>query len=102
MKTSLTISLDKRRKRSDNSFPIILRLGHFQRTTSIVTGFYVQEMYWDKRKREVKKAFKGVRSVAVLNQELRSKITLGNETIQKLKKSGEIVFNLSCFGKPLD
>jgi integrase/recombinase XerD len=92
MKTSLTLSLDKRRMRSDDSFPIIIRLSHCQRTTSIATGYYVQEIHWDQRKKVVKKAHKGLQSVVELNQELRKKMTSANETILKLRQSGELEY----------
>lgn len=32
MRTSLSLTLDTRRERKDSSFPIIMRVGHFQRT----------------------------------------------------------------------
>lgn len=38
MNTNIKLSLDTRRKKKDNTFPIILRLSHFRKTTSIRLG----------------------------------------------------------------
>ncbi|WP_350286136.1 tyrosine-type recombinase/integrase [uncultured Croceitalea sp.] len=47
MNTSIKLSLDTRRMTQNGCFPIILRLTHFRKTTSIKTGHYVPEEYWD-------------------------------------------------------
>ena len=92
MQTSLNLSLDTRRIRKDSSFPIIIRLGHFQKTTSIATGQSVQEMYWDDSKKLVRRSYKGVQSVQFLNNLLRSELTKAQEIINRLHYKGELDF----------
>ncbi len=92
MQTSLSLSLDTRRIRKDSSFPIIIRLGHFQKTTSIATGQSVQEMYWDDSKKQVRRSYKGVKSVQFLNNLLLSELARAQEIINRLQYKGELDF----------
>tara|TARA_R110002051_G_scaffold280349_1_gene341955 strand:- start:11029 stop:12249 length:1221 start_codon:yes stop_codon:yes gene_type:complete len=92
MQTSLSLSLDTRRIRKDNSYPIIIRLGHFQKTTSIATGQSVQEIYWDNKKKQVRRSFKGVKSVQFLNNLLLSELAKAQEIINRLHFKGELDF----------
>ncbi len=92
MQTSLSLSLDTRRKRKDNSFPIIIRLGHFQKTTSIATGQSVEKMYWDDSKKQVKRSYKGVKSVKFLNNLLLTELAKAQEIVNRLHYKGELDF----------
>ncbi|WP_190810305.1 site-specific integrase [Flagellimonas sp. S3867] len=92
MQTSLKLSLDKRRTRKDGTFPIIIRLGHFQRTTSISTGQSVHEEYWEKSKERVKRSYKGVESVANLNNILIIEKARAQEIINDLYRRNELDF----------
>lgn len=92
MQTSLRLSLDTRRKRKDNSFPIIIRLGHFQKTTSIATGQTVEKIYWDDSKKQVKRSYKGVQSVKFLNNLLLSELAKAQEIINRLHYKEELDF----------
>lgn len=92
MQTSLNLSLDTRRKRKDNTFPIILRLSHFQKTTSIASGQSVQEIYWDDSKKQVRRSYKGVKSVQFLNNLLLSELAKAQEIINRLHYKGELDF----------
>lgn len=92
MQTSLSLSLDTRRIRKDSSFPIIIRLGHFQKTTSIATGQSVQKIYWDDSKKQVRRSYKGVKSVQFLNNLLLSELAKAQEIINRLQYKGELDF----------
>src|SRR5690606_39148698 len=92
MQTSLSLSLDTRRKRKDNSFPIIIRLGHFQKTTSIATGHTIEEIYWDNSKKQVRRSYKGVQSVQFLNNLLLSELSRAQEIVNRLHYNGELDF----------
>ena len=92
MQTSLNLRLDTRRKRKDNSFPIIIRLSHFQRTTSISTGHSVEMEFWDNSKKQVKRSYKGVESVKFLNNLLISDLARAQEIINRLQFKGELKF----------
>ncbi|WP_425222364.1 tyrosine-type recombinase/integrase [Psychroserpens sp.] len=92
MKTSISLSLDTRRKRKDNTFPVILRLGHYQKTTSIATGQYLQEMYWNNSKKQVRSSYKGTESVNFLNNMLISELAKAQDIINRLHYKGELDF----------
>lgn len=92
MQTSLSLSLDTRRKRKDNSFPIIIRLGHYQKTTSIATGQSVEKIYWDDSKKQVKRSYKGVKSVKFLNNLLLTELAKAQEIVNRLHYKGELDF----------
>lgn len=92
MQTSLNLSLDTRRKKRDNSFPIIIRLSHLQKTSSIATGQAVQEKYWDKSNKQVKRSYKGIVSVNFLNNLLLSEIAKAQDIINRLHYNGELNF----------
>ena len=67
MNTYLNLLLDTRRAKKDGSFPIILRLTHLRKTTSIATGFSVKKKDWNVRKGQIKNHYKEVSSVNHLN-----------------------------------
>lgn len=92
MQTSLALSLDMRRRRKDNSFPIIIRLGHFQKTTSIATGQSVPKDFWDDSKKQVRRSFRGVESVSFLNNLLLGELAKAKEIVNRLQHSGELDF----------
>jgi len=90
MKTFLSIILDTRRKKKDGSFPIILRLTHLRKTTSISTGFSVQKIYWDEKKCEIKRNYPEVDSVPRLNNLLLKEKAKANDILNKLYDEGKL------------
>jgi site-specific recombinase XerD len=92
MQTSIRLSLDTRRKRKDNTFPIIIRLGHYQKTTSIAIGLSIQEKYWNESKSEVRGSYKGTESVKFQNNLLLSEVAKAQEIINRLHFKGELDF----------
>lgn len=92
MQTSIRLSLDTRRKRKDNTFPIIMRLGHFQKTTSIAIGQSIQEIHWNETKSQVRSSYKGAESVKFLNNLLLSEVAKAQEIINRLHFKGELDF----------
>jgi len=92
MQTSLKLSIDRRRKRKDDSFPVIIRLSHFQRTTSISTGQAVKSEQWDHQKNQVRKSYKGVSMVSNLNNLLHKELTKAQDIINDLHVKGELNF----------
>ncbi len=85
MKTSLVLSLDTRRSKKDGTFPIILRLTHGRKTTSIAMGFSVLKSEWDDRKKRVKRSYKGVTSINRLNTILAKEKIDAMDIINKLQ-----------------
>jgi len=90
MNTYLTPKLDTRRAKSDGTFPIIIRITHLRKTTSIATGFYVQKADWDDRRGQVKFSYQGAYSVPHLNTILLKELTRANSILNKLIDSGEL------------
>lgn len=82
--TSIRISLDKRRAKSDGTYPIILRLTHNGQSTSIKTGISIPEKFWDEDACQVKASFQGTTSVKRLNNELQKKKAEALDNILKL------------------
>jgi len=92
MKTNLTLTLDVRRKKFDNTYPIILRLSHLRKTTSISLGYAVEKKNWDSSKRKVRNSYKGVTSVSKLNNILIKEITRAADIINDLFDKKELEF----------
>jgi len=92
MSTNITLSLDKRRKKLDNTYPIILRLSHLRKTTSISLGHSINESYWDSKNRLVKKSYKGVSSIKEFNNNLLKEKIKANDIIVELSKKSDLNF----------
>lgn len=83
--TSIKVSLDTRRSKADGTYPLILRLTHNRKTTSIKTGIYLKQEDWDEKALEVKKSYKGVTNVKRLNNEIQKKKAEALDNILKME-----------------
>ncbi|MAU26042.1 MAG: transposase [Muricauda sp.] len=90
MRTYLMLLLDTRRAKKDGSFPIIFRLTHLRKTTSISTGYSILEKYWDSQKCAIKKTYTKVEFIARLNTLLLKEEARANDIINKLYDSGKL------------
>ncbi len=90
MRTYLTLLLDTRRLKKDGSYPIIFRLTHLRKTTSIATGYSIANQYWDTQKCSVKKSYTKVESIARLNTLLLKEEARANDIINKLYDQGKL------------
>ncbi|GMN11409.1 site-specific integrase [Croceitalea sp. MTPC9] len=90
MRTYLTLLLDTRRAKKDGSFPIIFRLTHLRRTTSISTGYSILEKYWDSKKCTIKRNYTRVESIARLNTLLLKEEARANDIINQLYDKGKL------------
>jgi integrase/recombinase XerD len=90
MNTNIVISLDTRRAKKDGTYPLVMRLGHNERTTSILIGISIHEKDWDVKNRLIKKSYSGVNSVSRLNNMIQKKKTDAMDTVLKLNESGEL------------
>ena len=90
MNTNIKLSLDERRKKKDGSYPVILRLSHLRKTTSISLGQSVQKEYWDNNNEKIKRAFKGTSSISKLNNQLLKEKTRAVDIINKLYENDEL------------
>lgn len=88
--TNIVVSLDTRRKKKDQTYPVIMRLGHNERTTSILLGISVQKKDWDTKNKLVKKSYVGLTSVTRLNNIIQKKKADAMDAILKLHESGQL------------
>ncbi|PMD95678.1 transposase [Siphonobacter sp. BAB-5405] len=87
MNTNVVISLDTRRPKKDGTCPLIMRLGHHGKTTSIPIGISLNEKDWDEKKRTVKKSYVGVNSVTRLNNQIQKVKSDAMDIILKLHEA---------------
>lgn len=90
MKTNIVLSLDTRRNKKDGSYPLVMRLGHNRRTTSIPTGISLKKNDWDEKNRLIRKSYQGVETVARLNNILQKKKSEAMDVIMKLHEDGKL------------
>ena len=90
MNVNVIVALDTRRKKRDGTYPIILRLSSDERTLPIPTKYSVAQNDWDDKKREVKNSYKGLTSVARLNNLLAAQRKEARDIILKLQESGKL------------
>lgn len=88
MNTNIVISLDTRREKKDKTYPLVMRLGHNERTTSIPIGVSLLEKDWDSKNRLVRKSYTGVSTVTWLNNLIQKKKADAMDIILKLHESG--------------
>jgi integrase/recombinase XerD len=72
--------------------PLILRLSHFRKTTSISLDLSVQKEFWDNKNEKIKRAFKGTSSVSKLNNQLLKEKTKAVDIINDLHEKDELNF----------
>ncbi|WP_435135979.1 site-specific integrase [Formosa sp. A9] len=90
MNTSIKLTLDTRRKKKDGTYPIILRLSHLRKTTSIRVGESVPLNYWDENSERIKKSYSDSTTVKRLNNKLLKEKVLANNIIDKLNEKEEL------------
>ncbi|WP_142784680.1 tyrosine-type recombinase/integrase [Changchengzhania lutea] len=90
MNTNIKLSLDTRRKKKDNTFPIILRLSHFRKTTSIRLGVSVQLNFWDESGEKIKKPYSDSMTVKKLNNKLLKAKVRAINIIDQLNEKEEL------------
>ena len=90
MNTNIVISLDTRRKKKDGTYPLVMRLGHNERTTSIPMGISLLKSDWDDKNRTVRKSYTGVNTVTRLNNQIQKKKADAMDIILKLQEAGSL------------
>jgi integrase len=90
MNTNIVITLDTRRQKKDKTYPLIMRLGHNERTTSIQLGITLLEKDWDEKNRIVRKSYDGVSTVSRLNNLIQKKKTDAMDIIFRLNESKQL------------
>jgi len=92
MNTSLVLTLDMRRAKKDGTYPVIIRVSHFNRSTSYTTGVSVLEKDWDFDNKIVRKTYSGTTSVIRLNNFLNKQKIKAVDIINQLKEEDRLRF----------
>lgn len=87
MNTNIVISLDERRAKKDGSFPLVMRLGHNARTTTIPLDIDLQKKDWDEENRVVRKSYTGSNSVTRINNNIQKNKADAMDIILKLNEN---------------
>ena len=90
MNTNIVISLDTRRKKKDGTYPLVMRIGHNERTTALPMGVNLLEKDWDAEKRIVKKSYVGVNTVTRLNNLIQKKKADAMDIILVLHETNQL------------
>ena len=91
MKTYIKISLDTRRKNT-KTYPLIFRLTHNRKSTSIATGHQIEVTDWDDNKQKIKPSFKGTESPGRLNNLLQKKMAHMVDILTRLDDHGKLKY----------
>ncbi len=90
MASNVKIILDKRRQKRNKTYPLVLRIFHNRKSTSISLGYSLYESDWDEEKCKILKSFKGVSNLSRLNNWILKQKVNALDIINKLQDSGEI------------
>ncbi|HEY2727647.1 MAG TPA: Arm DNA-binding domain-containing protein, partial [Parafilimonas sp.] len=88
--TNVVISLDTRKKKKDGTYPLVMRLGHIDRTTTIPLKIGLHKKDWDEDKRQIKNSYVGTTSVTRLNNQIQKKKAEALDIIFKLKEVNQL------------
>ncbi len=91
MATHIKLTLDTRRKNT-KLFPLIFRLSHNRKTTSIAIGHNIVPSDWNEKKREIKSSFKGTESPTRLNNLLTKRKAYMVDVLTKLEDKGQLKY----------
>ena len=92
MNASVKISLDTRRPKKDGSFPIILRITHKRKTTSITTGYSVPIKYWDSKRGKIRKSYTGVANISRTNNFLEKQKAKAIDKLTRLEEDDKLIY----------
>jgi len=92
MNTSLVLTLDMRRAKKDGTYPVTIRISHYNRSTSFATGISVLEKDWDFDKKIIRKSYTGTSSVTRLNNFLNKQKIKAMDMINRLKEEDKLRF----------
>ncbi|WP_421754169.1 phage integrase SAM-like domain-containing protein [Croceimicrobium sp.] len=86
----ILLNQDTRYKKKNGTYPIILRISGNEQTLPISTGYNAPKEFWDEKKREIKKGYKGYGSVSRVNNLLEGKRNTARNVITQLEESGTL------------
>lgn len=88
MTSTVYLILDERRKKADGTYPIVFRIIHKRKHTTIASGYSALNKDWDYKKSRVKQSCKNIADVTTLNSLLKQKEAEYNSLIIDFRKKG--------------
>ena len=89
-KATVKLILDKRRKKANDTYPIVIRVTKSRITRYIFTEYSVIEADWNPEEQAVKMTSKQYRNVTRVNNHLHQQLLDAADNITKLNSTGEI------------
>ncbi|CAM6002393.1 unnamed protein product [Sphagnum balticum] len=89
MNTSIVLALDAHQK-ADGTYPLVLRITHYQKVAQIILGINLKSEDWDEKKRCVRGSYRGTQSTKRLNTYLEKKKAEAADKITKLDEKGKL------------
>jgi len=90
-KATVKLILDMRRKKANNTYPIVIRVTKNRITRYIFTEYSVLEDDWNPDEQAVKMTSKQYRNVTRVNNHLHQQLLDASDNITKLNSTGEIL-----------
>lgn len=90
-KATVKLILDKRRKKANDTYPIVIRVTKNRITRYIFTEYSVIEADWNPDEQAIKMTSKQYRNVTRVNNHLHQQLLDASDNITKLNSSGEIL-----------
>lgn len=87
---TVKIILDKRRKKKDDTFPLIIIMTVNRRNTTINLGISLEEKDWDEKNFKIKRSYKGVNNVSRLNNMIQKERSKLMDFLFRMEDEGKI------------
>ena len=79
---TLKLTLDERYVKSNGTSPVVIRISHQRKSSSLSTGYYIEKRHWDKEKMKVRRSHTNHES---LNIKLRNKLNAIEKKVLKFE-----------------
>ena len=90
MGLNIRFLLDKRRIKSDNTYPLVMRIVYNRVPLNISTGYSVEEINWDDKRERIKPSSKISGNINRLNNLIHKKRTRAYDLLTKLEDEGNL------------
>lgn len=102
MGLNIRILLDKRRVKSNSTYPLVMRIVYNRVPINVTTGYSVEEKDWDEKRERIKSSSKIYGNINLLNNLIHKKRTRAYDLMTKFEDEGKLsVLTLSDIRKKL-
>lgn len=84
MRTFIVLVLDTRSQKADGTYPVKMRVVHYEKSTAFSLGIHLKKQDWDEKARCIKPSYRGTDSVVRLNNYLMKQKTEAVDLITRL------------------